>query len=88
MKAILRNEFRKLSKRDFDNGAVLDEIDVALEQRQTLLRLCGELIEAHDLGEWGDSTGSYEPPCKPLQEIGELGTVIDRIRWVLTEFKK
>lgn len=35
--------FRSLSKCDFDNGAVRDEIDAALNEREWLLRMCYEL---------------------------------------------
>ena len=76
-------EFRSLKFRDFENGAVRDEIDATIEDREKLLALCCELIDTHDNNEWGDSTGSYPEPCRPLDadaEVGELGVVIDKIR--------
>ena len=36
-------DFSKLKKRDFDNGAIRDDIWSALRQRETLLTLCTEL---------------------------------------------
>lgn len=45
-----------------------------------LIALCRELIDTHDANEWGETTGSYPEPCEPLDEPGELGTVIDKIR--------
>lgn len=36
--------YRSLSKRDFDNGATLDEIDHALKEREELLALLKEAL--------------------------------------------
>lgn len=52
-----------------------------------LLSLIREIVDAHDNNEWGDVTGSYPPPTRPLgaNECGELGAVIDRCREVVGE---
>lgn len=50
-----------------------------------LLSLIREIVDVHDDNEWGDLTGSYPHPTRPLGaiECGELGAVIDRCRVVL-----
>lgn len=40
--------FRTVRNRDFANGAVRDEIETALKERETLLKLCRELDEETD----------------------------------------
>lgn len=40
MSGMTLNKFRKLGKRDFENGAVLDEIEMAIEERDRLLTVC------------------------------------------------
>jgi len=35
--------FKKCRKRDFENGATIDDIADALKERETLLKLCAEL---------------------------------------------
>lgn len=42
-------EFRKLSKRDFDNGAVTDDIELVFEQRDALLAACKQAAIALEL---------------------------------------
>lgn len=40
IQAMTRKKFRSLKKRDFENGAITSEIDVALEQRERLIYHC------------------------------------------------
>ena len=44
-KAMSVKEFDSLSTRDFDNGAILDEIREALNQREVLLEVNRGLLE-------------------------------------------
>lgn len=42
-------QFRRLKPRDFTNAAVLDEIEIVIEQRDALLEACKILVEHIDI---------------------------------------
>jgi hypothetical protein len=44
MHAMTAKEFKRVKKRDLDNGAVIDELAEALEQREMLLVALKELL--------------------------------------------
>ena len=82
MAAMSLKEFKTLKRRDFENGAVIDELHDTVKEREQLLSVVCEIIDVHDNNEWGDVTGSYPLPTRPLGagECGELGAVIDKCR--------
>lgn len=56
MNAMTLKDFRSLSRRDFDNDAVIDEIDAALNEREKLLKYnnFGHLVQKENNNQFED----------------------------------
>ena len=59
MPAMTRKAFATVTRRDFDNLAVRDEIDLALKQREQLLAAIKDLVAVIDEDELIPHTLSY-----------------------------
>jgi len=56
VEAMSVKDFDRLGRRDFENGAVLDDIREALQQRESLMSLCDEMCRNEELD--GDIYGA------------------------------
>lgn len=75
--AMTAADFMRVKKRDFDNGAVRDEIAKALEDRERLLAACER---AETFFRWADMLGQESRAASLLDTLSMLRTAIAKAK--------